>query len=687
MISEMRRGSKVKIWALVTSFGLLCLNGMNCADAVEVDGTPTCFRALEELSKQYPGGMVKAPVNLRYGGSYIAVEKLGNGAIDIAVIEYPLRKYVDNAWAKAFPNGKAPAAQYTFAQTALGVVVNKKNALTRLTQGQLRDIWSGKVSSWGDAGGSGGRIKVLTSKALSGTMVSDMIVNYRQWSKEIRKLSADTNVIASVMGDADAIGFVALTPDLPKDVKLLAIALDAKSPAVQPTVENVVLERYFLVRQYKLILTEKSSAAAEDFARFACSEQASKIVQDWGLFPVSIRNKAQSDQRLADMRAGKGIRVSAVGIGSGRAAVQDLALEYVRSRAVIQASFAPVDVDVTAVGAFARAGAEATTSMPTTAPAVVAAMTPFVATGGKELLFLADKPSARAMELHGKQWNALGRDKGGKPNGTGPAEYLLAGRAAAVIVNPANKIDALTIGQLQAIFGGEVADWGTLGSTLSTGSGQAGLTTGGGAAKGTIKPYGLRSDDLATGIFEKECIERAKWKRVGIKKDSAEVLAAVSMDPQAIGFVDLAGIPATGQSIKILGIRLPGGGPPAPPPAAKAAPSPRGRGVYYPTPENLRSAMYPLSQRLWLYVHPQASDTAKDFVKFIATCGASEASPYADTVKAVMDTYRKNGLVPLADAALERMAKDAMAAAAARAKAEAEAKAKAGRGKKKGSSR
>jgi ABC-type phosphate transport system substrate-binding protein len=79
--------------------------------------------------------------------------------------------------------------------------------------------------------------------------------------------------------------------------------------------------------------------------------------------------------------------------------------------------------------------------------------------------------------------------------------------------------------------------------------------------------------------------------------------------------------------------------------------------------------MYPLSQRLWLYVHPQASDTAKDFVKFIATCGASEASPYADTVKAVMDTYRKHGLVPLADAALLRMTKDAMADDAARAKA------------------
>jgi len=47
-----------------------------------------------------------------------------------------------------------------------------------------------------------------------------------------------------------------------------------------------------------------------------------------------------------------------------------------------------------------------------------------------------------------------------------------------------------------------------------------------------------------------------------------------------------------------------------------------------------------------------------------------------------MDTYRKHGLVPLADAALLRMAKDAMAEAAAKAKAEAGKPKGQGKGKK-----
>jgi len=604
------------------------------AQSVQVDGTPTCHRALLQISDGHSEGNPDGKVELRYGGSFAALERLAKGDIEIACIEYPLRKYVDTAWAKAFPEGTAPAAEYTFAQTALGVVANNKNAISRLTHDQLRDIWSGKVTFWREVGGSGGRIKVLTSKALSGTMVSDLILNYREWPTEIKRLSADTNVIASVMADPDAIGLVALTPDLPKDVKLVAYARDAKSPAVQPTVENVVLERYSLVRQYKLILTDKSSSAAHDFAKFACSPEAAKVVQDWGLFPVAVRDKAEADQRLADMKAGRGIRLSVLGIETGKTALQDLAVEYVRARAVIQSSYAAMDADVTSVGAFITGD-----------------------TGMRELLLLGDKPSGRAMELHGEKWLALGVDDKGQPTGGGPEEHMIAGRAAAIIVNPANKLESLTLGQVQAIFQGDVDDWAIIGGTELTPP----AGPGGRPGKLQINLFGLFPRDPASAIFEKEGVPRDKWKRVTLKKDTAEALAAVSMDPQAIAFVDLAAIPASGQSVKIVPIKFGQGE--------------KARNIA-PTAENIRNAMYPLSQRYFLYVHPKASDTAKDFARFIATCGGSEATPYADTVKAVMETYRKHGLIPLADEAITRAAKDAMAEAAAKAKAEEAAKGK-----------
>jgi ABC-type phosphate transport system substrate-binding protein len=330
-----------------------------------------------------------------------------------------------------------------------------------------------------------------------------------------------------------------------------------------------------------------------------------------------------------------------------------LALEYVKARRVTRVSYAPVDSEVAAVGAFVLGGAGAAaaspvvpvtapSSPPSSLPCTAPAVSPFIAAGGKELLFLNDKPSHKAMQAHGVKWNELN-----------PAEYLLAGRAVAIVVNPANKLESLTLEQVRSIFGGEVDDWAIIGGT---GFQPVNAQPGKAVPQTKINCFGLRGNDPAGAIFNKECLSEGKIKKVTFKKDTAETLAAVSMDTQAIAFVDLAAIPLTGQSVKILGIQMNTG--------KNAGETPATR-VCLPTAENIKSAMYPLSQRLYLYVHPKASETATDFAKFIATCGGSEASPYADTVKSVMETYRKNGLIPLADAAIERAAKDAAAARSA----------------------
>ena len=48
------------------------------------------------------------------------------------------------------------------------------------------------------------------------------------------------------------------------------------------------------------------------------------------------------------------------------------------------------------------------------------------------------------------------------------ARGLVLSRAAAIIVNPANKLESLTLGQIQAIFQGDVDDWAVIGGTELT---------------------------------------------------------------------------------------------------------------------------------------------------------------------------------------------------------------------------
>ena len=389
------------------------------------------------------------------------------------------------------------------------------------------------------------------------------------------------------------------------------------------------------------------SRPPEDEAKVVVSEEETKLML----------------KRVADMQAGRCPLVRLIGDSSAKASVDALSLIYTKLSVPVKAVLSEVDSDVSSIGAFVNGEGASL----------------------RELLILADKPSSRAMELHGEKWNSLGVGKDGKPDGTGPNEHMIAGRAVAVVVNPANKIESLTLGQVQAIYGGKVDDWAVVGKTGldavvgrggsgRTGSGRAGgragrRAGGGRAAAGgrrgeiAIHAYGPYPRQPGVELFEDECLPARRWRGVKRMSDANELLAKVAMDPQAIAFIDATLVPETGASVKVLGIQV-------------------GRGekakVTYPVAEDIRNSMYPLAQRLHLYVHPKASDTAKDFAKFLATCGASADNPYMDVVGSVMQACRKHGLIPLADAAIERKAKDAAEAARNRKAAE-----KAAAGKKK----
>jgi ABC-type phosphate transport system substrate-binding protein len=318
-------------------------------------------------------------------------------------------------------------------------------------------------------------------------------------------------------------------------------------------------------------------------------------------------------------------------------------MEYAKAKAAVQTEFLPLGSDVEAMPAFLGSAGVA-----------------------RELLLLDDRPSDRSMGSYGKKWNEVG-----------PSESVFGGRVAAVVVNASSKLDRVTLDQAKMVFSGQTRDWKTLAS------GSVSL------AAGRIVLYGLPGHEAAAKVFYKECLPAEKMAAIATKKDSAEVLSAVAMDPQGIGFVDLAALltaaggpatqPASAMGSYSRGITVPPGiaGILGSEEAIVAAAKKAGVKVLaitvngkpiMPSAENIRTAMYPFSQRLFLYVHPKASDTAKEFAKFIATCGQSSAEPPAvkdpnepswmndamravfavETVKSVAETYRKNGLIPLA---------------------------------------
>ncbi len=144
-------------------------------------------------------------------------------------------------------------------------------------------------------------------------------------------------------------------------------------------------------------------------------------------------------------------------------------------------------------------------------------------------------------------------------------EHVIGLDGIAIIVNPANPLTQLTLAQLKDIYLGNITDWSALGGRA-----------------GTIKLYARKAPSGTLDFFKERVLDKADIVGANSIEDSSELSAAVSKDPNGIGFI---GTPY------IL--------------AAKALAIADGTGTdtrfVMPGYDLVKSEIYPITRRLYLY--------------------------------------------------------------------------------------
>ncbi len=546
---------------------------------------------LELFVKKTPG----ITAEYLFGGDWRGIRELADGNVDVAIVsgEGLLLQSEENAFAKAFPATAEQPRSILAGCIGVAFIVHKDNPVKSLGYEQVKDIYLGKIQDWSEVSGGKGKIRVCGMRPwkVAGYCLNAHVGGMKtkvEWREDMEWVNSSDEAMEMVAANPDMIGFISYNGKYPDLGEAKTVGIVKNESAVLPTRESIATMEYPFVYSVRFIVRPGASKLATDYVRFALNDK--DAVRIWGLdgfVPASYGEKVRADARLREMQAGKGERVLAAGCAGIKEALADLAVEYARASRPVQLSCAEADSAAAAVAKFVDGGADKC-----------------------ELLVLAGRPDADALKACGGKWNSLG------PDGAGPAECIALGRAAAIVVNSANELDALTPDQLRGIFAGYISDWAAVGGKKNLRINRLGLQPGGPAAD----------------IFESCCLPAREWFKVAAAKDTGEILKIAGGDPCAIAFVDLAAMPAETQNIKVLGIRIGAG---------------ENMKVVMPTPENIRMEAYPLSQRLYLYIHPKAGEAARDFAKFVATSGGSEAGPYADTAGAVKDACGRHGLVPL----------------------------------------
>lgn len=517
------------------------------------------------------------------------------------------------------PPEEPPAERIVLGKVGAVVIVNKDSPIGSITLQDLREILGQNGQQEQRDKGIAKKMKCfgvdptcLAFQVVQSTVMREqmgMLEGYRLFRKDFNCQESRERVFQIVRSDPTAIGVLPwCSGAFPQGIRIVPVAPEADQAAVEPSIGSICDGTYPIARGVALFMPHDASESVNALKAVTVSERGAAIAAGEGIITPYDEYRYNCQKRLEALSAGAGVRIAAIGAEDGKKAVSDLCMEFMRAKAVVQSSYSVAESDVTAVASFIQGVASDSTVLldvkgdgrkviSASAPSVSAVM----AAGGKELLLLKSRPSEMATELHGKKWAELN-----------PQEYLLAGRAVGIAVHSQCKLESVTLAQLQQVFSGQVADWNVLGEPA-----------------GRINVHVLNPENAVRAVFAKVVLPAEKWVGVKQVKDTAAALSAVSMNRNAIAFVDLAAMPESGQAVKLLAIDA-------------------GGRAFAPTVDNIRSGSYPLAERLFLYVHPQASDRAKDFAKFMATCGALEANPYQDTYAAVAEAYHKNGWIPLA---------------------------------------
>lgn len=181
-----------------------------------------------------------------------------------------------------------------------------------------------------------------------------------------------------------------------------------------------------------------------------------------------------------------------------------------------------------------------------------------------------------------------------KKNGVNPLQFIVARDAIGVIVNPANSVKHLTLGQVSDIFSGKINNWKDVG--------------------GEDRPVVRVSREVNSGthVFFLQAViqlgnpkDRTIFAASTLLLPSSEgIIAEVSQNPNAIGYDGLGYITS---EVKVLGLALDPAGP-----------------FIVPSSTTVRDHSYAIARDLYMYTNGEPSGQIKAYLDWILTPEAQQ---------------------------------------------------------------
>ena len=270
--------------ALVLALALTgCGGASQKTTTITLKGSDTMVILGQRWAEQYMAAHPGTIVQVTGGGTGTGIAALINGTTDICQASRPMKdKEREQVQAKF---GQAPH-EVVVAKDGLAVYVHEQNPATEFTLAQLRDIYTGKTTSWSRFGGAGATIVLYGRENSSGTYeyFKEHVLDGADFAAAVQTLPGTAAVVNAVGKDPNGIGYGGAA--YLKGVKECAVKQDDGSPAVLPTAPNVLNGAYPIARDLYFYTRRAPEGAIKDFIEFALSDSGQKVVTQVGYYPL-----------------------------------------------------------------------------------------------------------------------------------------------------------------------------------------------------------------------------------------------------------------------------------------------------------------------------------------------------------------------------------------------------------------
>ncbi|MFI3257373.1 MAG: phosphate ABC transporter substrate-binding protein [Spirochaetales bacterium] len=231
---------------------------------------PLAQLGAENFMEKYPN----SNISITGGGS-------GTGLKQVAAMEVTIGNSDLFAEEKLDASQAADLKDHRVCTVTMAPIVNKESGITNLTQNQLIDIFTGKVTNWKEVGGPDLRIMLITRPTSSGTRA--LFTQYGlNGNEEIMGAMENDNsgeLLTAVSQNKGAIGYIALSYLL-NNPNVQPVSVDG----IAPTLENIYSGDY-LIWGYEHMYTNTKAEineTAEAFLAYMMSAEFAPYIEQLG---------------------------------------------------------------------------------------------------------------------------------------------------------------------------------------------------------------------------------------------------------------------------------------------------------------------------------------------------------------------------------------------------------------------